>query len=347
MSNSTKTSGPVGLTTAPILVTGVAGFIGFHVARRLLASGIRVVGIDNLNNYYDVSLKLARLDILLQMPGFVFSRLDLVESRRLEDLMREHAVKQVINLAAQAGVRYSLKEPQTYAQSNLIGFLNILEACRRNTVDHLVYASSSSIYGANTRQPFLETDQTDQPVSFYGATKKANELMAYSYSHLYGFPCTGLRFFTVYGPWGRPDMAVFKFTKAILAGQPIELYNHGKMQRDFTYIDDIVEGVLKVLTCRSRETPAKSTEAAEVRAPHRVYNIGNHAPVSLDHFIALLEKALGKKATLNLQPMQNGEVLATYADVDRLRRETGFAPKWSLEEGIREFVAWYCARYEP
>jgi len=345
MSNDTTANRRTGTATAPILVTGVAGFIGFHVARRLLARGSPVVGIDNLNDYYDVSLKQARLDILKQMPGFAFSHLDLIEGDRLEGLMRDQAVRQVINLAAQAGVRYSLQNPHAYTQSNLIGFLNVLEACRRAAVDHLVYASSSSIYGANTCSPFAETDMTDQPISFYGATKKANELMAYTYSHLYRFPCTGLRFFTVYGPWSRPDMAPIKFTKAILAGQPIDLYNYGQMQRDFTYIDDIVEGVLKVLGHRSRENPAGLGEAAEDRLPHRVYNIGNHSPVGLNAFIALLEKALGKKATLNLLPMQDGEVLDTYADIGRLQRETGFAPTWSFEEGIREFVAWYRAYY--
>jgi UDP-glucuronate 4-epimerase len=338
----TTPSGPGG---PPVLVTGVAGFIGFHVARRLLADGVRVFGVDNLNAYYDVSLKQARLDILQQTPGFVFLRLDLAEGGRLEQLMAEHGVKQVINLAAQAGVRYSLQDPHTYAQSNLVGFLNVLESCRRCAVDHLVYASSSSIYGANKRYPFVETDATDHPVSLYGATKKANELMAYSYSHLYGFPCTGLRFFTVYGPWGRPDMALFKFTKAILAGQPIDLYNHGKMERDFTYIDDIVEGVLRVLRRRSAGNAADPAEDDTVRARHRVYNIGNHSPVSLDKFIALLEQALGKKAVLNPLPMQDGEVLITYADVSRLQTEVGFAPACSLGDGIREFVAWYRGYY--
>ena len=345
-SDATSAGTPLSGTAAPpILVTGAAGFIGFHVSRRLLARGTRVVGLDNLNDYYDVSLKQSRLDLLQRMPGFAFSRLHLTEGDRLECLMREHGVRQVINLAAQAGVRYSLQDPQIYAQSNLVGFLNVLEACRRTEVDHLVYASSSSIYGANTRLPFSETDLTDQPVSLYGATKKANELMAHAYSHLYRFPCTGLRFFTVYGPWGRPDMALFKFTKAILAGQPIDLYNHGKMQRDFTYIDDIVEGVLKILERRSRDTPAGVGEASEARALHRVYNIGNHAPVSLDTFIVLLEKALGRQAALNLLPIQDGEVLATYADIGRLQREIGFVPSWSFEEGIREFVAWYRAHY--
>jgi UDP-glucuronate 4-epimerase len=348
MTTSTKTSGAVNVVSPhpvtghpPVLVTGAAGFIGFHVARRLLTEGTRVIGVDNLNAYYDVSLKEARLAILNRMPGFAFGRFDLAESGRLEELMREHGVKQVIHLAAQAGVRYSLQEPHTYARSNLVGFLNVLEACRRNSVGHLVYASSSSIYGANKRIPFMETDVTDQPVSLYGATKKANELMAYSYSHLYGFPSTGLRFFTVYGPWGRPDMALFKFSKAILARRPIDLYNHGKMQRDFTYIDDIVEGVLRILRRRSWREPLAPQEEDGPQALHRVYNIGNHSPVGLDQFIALLENALGQKAVLNLLPMQDGEVPVTYADVSRLQKEIGFAPTWSLEHGIREFVTWY------
>lgn len=342
-----ETDSPPEAGRTPTVVTGVAGFIGFHVARRLIADGIEVVGIDNLNDYYDVNLKRARLDILSRLPGFTFIRLDLNEGDRLKQLFREHAVKHVINLAAQAGVRHSLKDPGVYGQSNLVGFLNVLEACRQNKVAHLVYASSSSIYGANARLPFAETDQTDQPVSLYGATKKANELMAYAYSHLYEFPCTGLRFFTVYGPWGRPDMALFKFTKAILAGDPIELYNHGKMMRDFTYIDDIVEGVHIILKLRSRASgrmPIGGPGVAhsdDARSLHRVYNIGNQSPVALGDFIALLEKSLGKKALLKYLPMQDGEVLSTYADMSRLQRETGFLPGWSLENGIREFVAWY------
>lgn len=330
----------------PILVTGAAGFIGFHVSSRLLADGWQVVGIDNLNDYYDVDLKRARLDLLSRLPKFTFLRLDLAEGNQVTSVIQDNGVKHVINLAAQAGVRYSLKDPHAYVQSNVVGFLNVLEACRHNAVDHLVYASSSSVYGANTQLPFAETDVTDQPVSLYGATKKANELMAHAYSHLYGFPSTGLRFFTAYGPWGRPDMAYFKFTKAILADEPIDLYNHGHMMRDFTYIDDIVEGILKILKCRSRATgQANGGTLDESQSLHRIYNIGNHSPLSLGDFIALLEKALGKKATLNFLPMQAGEVLTTYADVNRLQRETGFSPQWSFEDGIRKFATWYRDHY--
>ncbi len=313
-----------------VLITGCAGFIGMYVAERLLARGDEVVGIDNLNDYYDVSLKEARLARLRPHRGFRDVRLDIADRAGMAALFEQERPDAVINLAAQAGVRYSLKNPLAYADSNLLGFVNVLEGCRHNGVKHLVYASSSSVYGGNTKVPFAEDDNVDHPVSLYAATKKANELMAYSYSHLYGIPSTGLRFFTVYGPWGRPDMAYFSFTQAILAGRPIDVFNHGKMRRDFTYIDDIAEGVIRVL-----DQPAGGTP------PHTVYNIGNHQPVELMEFIGILEAALGKTTARNFLPMQDGDVPLTYADTTRLQAAVGFVPATPLADGIGRFVAWY------
>jgi UDP-glucuronate 4-epimerase len=313
-----------------VLITGAAGFIGMHVAERLLGRGDTVIGIDNLNDYYEVSLKEARLARLTPHPAFRFIKLDLADREGMAALFKQERPDAVINLAAQAGVRYSLKNPLAYADSNLIGFVNLLEGCRHNGVKHLLYASSSSVYGGNKKVPFAEDDNVDHPVSLYAATKKANELMAYSYSHLYGIPSTGLRFFTVYGPWGRPDMAYFSFTQNILAGKSIDVFNHGKMQRDFTYIDDIAEGVLRILDQPPVDTP-----------PHTVFNIGNHQPVELMEFIKTLEDALGKKAICNFLPMQDGDVPITYAETSRLRAAVGFSPSTPLAEGIGRFVAWY------
>lgn len=327
-----------------ILLTGVAGFIGYHVAERLLARGDEVVGLDNLNAYYDVRLKEARLARLTGRPGFTFHRLDLADRAGMERLFAETRPQRVIHLAAQAGVRYSLTHPHAYVESNLVGFLHVLEGCRHHGVEHLVYASSSSVYGANTRMPFSVHDNVDHPVSLYAASKKANELMAHTYSHLYGLPSTGLRFFTVYGPWGRPDMALFLFTRAILEGRPIDVFNEGRMRRDFTYIDDIVEGVVRVTDRVPTGNPEWSGDAPDPgtsRAPYRIYNIGNHAPVELLDLIAVLEAALGRRAEKRLLPMQPGDVPATFADVDDLRRDVGFQPATPIEEGVRRFVAWY------
>ena len=318
-----------------ILVTGAAGFIGMHVCHRLLAQGDDVIGIDNLNDYYEVALKEARLAQLTPQPNFRFVRLDIADRDGLAELFAREKPQRVVHLAAQAGVRYSISNPQAYADSNLAGFLNILEACRHNPVAHLVYASSSSVYGGNEKMPFAEDDSVDRPVSLYAATKKANELMAHAYSHLYGIPATGLRFFTVYGPWGRPDMAYFSFAKAILAGKPIEVFNHGQLRRDFTYIDDIVEGIVRVL-----DKPA-TPEAAAPHAAHRVVNIGNHEPVALLEFIETLEQALGREAIKEFKPMQPGDVLATFADTAQLQAWVGFSPKTSLKDGIGKFVTWY------
>jgi UDP-glucuronate 4-epimerase len=318
-----------------ILVTGAAGFIGMHVCQRLLARGDEVVGIDNLNDYYEVALKEARLAQLTPQPNFRFVRLDIADRDGLAELFAKEKPQRVVHLAAQAGVRYSLTNPQAYADSNLAGFLNILEACRHHPVAHLVYASSSSVYGGNEKMPFAEDDSVDRPVSLYAATKKANELMAHAYSHLYGIPATGLRFFTVYGPWGRPDMAYFSFARAILAGQPIDVFNHGQLRRDFTYIDDIVEGIIRVL-----DKPA-TPEAAAPHAAHRVFNIGNHEPVALLEFIETLEQALGREAIKVFKPMQPGDVLATFADTAQLQAWVGFSPKTSLKDGIGKFVTWY------
>ncbi|GIW90618.1 MAG: NAD-dependent epimerase [Pirellulaceae bacterium] len=330
------------------LVTGAAGFIGYHVARYLLARGDAVVGIDNLNDYYDVKLKHDRLAQLQSFEQFRFVKLDVVDQAGMQRLFAEYRFPVVIHLAAQAGVRYSLQNPRAYVDSNLVGFLNVLEGCRHFDCRHLVYASSSSVYGANTRLPFSVHDNVDHPVSLYAATKKANELMAHTYSHLYGLPTTGLRFFTVYGPWGRPDMALFIFTRAILEGRPIDVFNYGKMQRDFTYIDDIVEGVVRVADRPATANPAWSGDAPDPgtsSAPYRIYNIGNHSPVELDYFISVLEECLGKKAIRNLLPMQPGDVPATYADIQDLARDFGFEPATPIEVGIRRFVDWYRGYY--
>lgn len=333
---------------AKLLVTGAAGFIGFHVSRRLLDRGDEVVGLDNLNDYYDVRLKHDRLAQLAGRARFRFVKADLADRAAVEQLFADAKPQVVIHLAAQAGVRYSLQNPHAYVDSNLVGFMNILEGCRHHGVRHLTYASSSSVYGANTTMPFSVHHNVDHPVSLYAATKKANELMAHTYSHLYRLPTTGLRFFTVYGPWGRPDMALFKFTKAILSGQPIDVYNHGRMQRDFTYIDDIAEGVVRVADRVPEPNPVWSGDAPDPGtslAPYKIYNIGNHQPVELLYFIEVLENCLGRKAERNLLPIQAGDVPATYADVDDLRRDVGFQPATPIEEGIARFVAWYGEYY--
>jgi UDP-glucuronate 4-epimerase len=333
---------------AKILVTGAAGFIGYHTSERLLARGDEVVGLDNVNDYYDPTLKEARLSRLAARPGFTFVRLDLGDRAGIERLFATERFDKVINLAAQAGVRYSLTNPHTYIDSNLVGFLHILEGCRHHGVQHLTYASSSSVYGANTAMPFSVHQNVDHPLSLYAATKKANELMAHTYSHLYGLPTTGLRFFTVYGPWGRPDMALFLFTKAILEGRPIDVFNHGRMQRDFTYIDDIVEGVIRTSDHTAPLNPGWDSDApdpATSKAPYRIYNIGNNNPVELMHLIGTLEQALGRTAEKNLLPMQLGDVPATYADVDALEQDVGFAPKTSIETGVARFVEWYRSYY--
>jgi UDP-glucuronate 4-epimerase len=329
-----------------VLVTGVAGFIGFHAAKRLLADGCDVVGIDNVNDYYDVVLKEERLAMLRAGARFHFIRADLAGNtwQAESGSLRPDSM---LHLAAQAGVRYSLTNPSAYVQSNLVAFGNVLEFCRALRVEHLVYASSSSVYGASRSLPYSVHQNVDHPVSLYAATKKANELMAHTYSHLYAIPTTGLRFFTVYGPWGRPDMALYLFTKAIVEGNPIAVYNFGDMRRDFTYVDDIVEGVVRVLRVPARPNEAwdpQHPDPGTSRAPYRVYNIGNHSPVPLLEFISLVEQALGKKATLDLQPMQPGDVLETFADVDDLRRDFGFVPATPLKEGIAKFVEWYLER---
>jgi UDP-glucuronate 4-epimerase len=331
-------------TKSTVLVTGAAGFIGYHVADRLLAAGTPVVGLDNLNDYYDPTLKAARLARLEGRPGFRFVKLDLADRQGIAELFTTERFDRVIHLAAQAGVRYSLTNPHAYADSNLVGFLHILEGCRHTEVAHLTYASSSSVYGANTTMPFSVHDNVDHPLSLYAATKKANELMAHTYSHLYGLPTTGLRFFTVYGPWGRPDMAMFLFTKAILAGRPIDVFNHGQMRRDFTYIDDIVEGILRVSARTAQPNASWSggePDPGTSRAPYRIYNIGNNQPVELMDVIATLERELGQTAVKNMLPMQPGDVPATYADIDDLARDVGFRPATPIAEGLRRFVAWY------
>lgn len=327
-----------------VLVTGVAGFIGFHVAARLLARGDVVVGVDNLNDYYDPALKHARLEQLAPSSDFHFVRGDLCDAALLYGVMREFAPSVVINMAAQAGVRYSLENPAAYADSNLVGFLNVLEACRHHTVLHLVHASSSSVYGANTSTPFRVADRVDHPVSLYAATKKASELMAHTYSHLYGIPITALRFFTVYGPFGRPDMAYYKFTDAMVRGRPIALYNNGVMLRDFTYVDDVVEGVIRVADRPATPDPAWSgdnPDPASSQAPFRVYNIGNSCPVPLLDFVDVLERELGLRAVRTYMPMQPGDVPATYADVSDLERDVGFRPATPIEVGLRRFVTWF------
>lgn len=330
-------------------MTGVAGFIGYHVARRLLERGEVVLGLDNLNEYYDVRLKEARLAQLRPFEQFRFVKMDLADRAAMAPLFAGQPIQRVVHLAAQAGVRYSLTNPQAYIDSNIVGFLNLLEGCRHKKVQHLVFASSSSVYGGNTRMPFSVHDNVDHPVSLYAASKKANELMAHAYAHLYGLPCTGLRFFTVYGPWGRPDMALFLFTKAMLEGKPIEVFNFGKMRRDFTYIDDIVEGVIRVLDKPAEPNPDWSGERPDSgtsSAPYRLFNIGNHQPVELLRFIEALEEALGKKAEKIFLPLQPGDVPATYADVDDLVREVGFKPATPIETGIRRFVEWYRQYYK-
>lgn len=331
------------------LVTGAAGFIGFHVADRLLAAGHQVVGIDNLNDYYDVGLKMARLDLLADKPAFQFIKLDLADREGMAQLFAEHQFQRVIHLGAQAGVRYSLENPLAYADANLIGHLNVLEGCRHNKVEHLLYASSSSVYGLNRKLPFATEDSVDHPVSLYAATKKANELMSHSYSHLYGLPTTGLRFFTVYGPWGRPDMALFKFTKAILAGDSIDVYNHGEMHRDFTYIDDIAESIVRlqaVIPQPNADWTVEQGSPATSSAPYHVYNIGNSSPVKLMKYISALEQALGIEARKNMLPMQPGDVLDTSADTAELYRVIGFKPETSVEEGVKRFVEWYKSFYK-
>ncbi|MCJ9700062.1 MULTISPECIES: NAD-dependent epimerase [unclassified Bradyrhizobium] len=326
-----------------VLLTGAAGFIGFHVARRLLQLGRPVVGLDNLNDYYDPSLKEARLAILREQPHFRFVRQELADESGLKRVFAEERFPVVIHLAAQAGVRYSLQNPQAYISSNLQGFANVLEACRHHGCEHLLYASSSSVYGANTKLPFSVRDSVDHPVSLYAATKKSNELMAHAYSHLFGLPTTGLRFFTVYGPWGRPDMAMYIFTRAILEGRPIKLFNHGKMRRDFTYVDDIVEAIVR-LADRPAVPNASATDSPNLgssAAPWRIYNIGNNRPEDLTHVVAVLERELGRSARCELVPMEDGDVPATFADVDDLMRDIGFQPSTPIEEGIAKFVRWY------
>jgi UDP-glucuronate 4-epimerase len=329
---------------SPTLVTGAAGFIGFHVAQRLLERGECVIGLDNVNNYYDVRLKEARLAELTPHKGFSFVKLDLANRSGMRDLFADEPIRRVVHLAAQAGVRHSLVNPHAYTESNIEGFMNILEGCRNSKIEHLVYASSSSVYGGNTHMPFSIHDNVDHPASLYAATKKANELMAHCYAHLYRIPCTGLRFFTVYGPWGRPDMALFIFTKAILEDKPIKVFNNGKMKRDFTYIEDVAEGVIRALDRPATANPSWTGDKPDPgtsSAPARIYNIGNHQPVELLYFIEVLEKAIGKKAGKIMLPLQPGDVPATYADIEDLTRDVGFKPVTPIEEGIPRFVKWY------
>jgi UDP-glucuronate 4-epimerase len=323
-----------------VLVTGAAGFIGFHAARQLLAEGRHVVGLDNLNSYYDPALKRSRLDILREHSRFAFVQLDIADRQSISQLFAKHRFAKVIHLAAQAGVRHSIHHPHAYADANLVAFLNVLEGCRHHECRHLVYASSSSVYGANTKLPFSVDDKTDCPVSFYAATKKANELMAFSYSHLYRLPVTGLRFFTIYGPWGRPDMAIFLFANSIMRGTPIRLFNHGKMRRDFTHIDDVTRVLLRLVD----RIPEDGGSAGH--APARIYNVGNQRPEELLHVVALLEKELGREAVKDMLPMQPGDVMETYADAGDLMRDVGFKPQTSIEDGIRGFAAWYRDHYK-
>jgi UDP-glucuronate 4-epimerase len=332
------------MTDGPILVTGAAGFIGFHVTRRLLQDGREVVGLDNLNAYYDPTLKKTRLAELEKSTGFRFVKLDLADRSEMAELFARHRFPYVVHLAAQAGVRHSLIDPQAYVDANLVGFVNVLEGCRHGGCRHLLYASSSSVYGSNTQMPFSIHENVDHPLSLYGASKKANELMAHAYSHLFALPATGLRFFTVYGPWGRPDMAMWIFAKAIMAGEPIKLFNNGNMRRDFTFVDDIVEAIVRLVGRAPRPNPQWSTERPDPgssAAPWRVYNIGNNNPVELMEVVRLLEEAIGKKAKCELLPMQPGDVPATYADVDDLMREADFRPATPIGEGIARFIAWY------
>ncbi len=337
------------MNTEKILVTGAAGFIGFHLAKKLCESGYAVVGIDNLNDYYDVSLKKARLEILNQFDKFSFTKVDLEDRENIKNLFASNKFDYVVNLAAQAGVRYSLVNPYAYTGSNVQGFLNILEGCRYYPVKHLVYASSSSVYGSNRKMPFSTSDNVDHPMSLYAATKKANELMAHTYSNLYNLPTTGLRFFTVYGPFGRPDMALFLFTKAILEGKPIDVFNNGEMKRDFTYVDDIVEGIARLIPKAPVANPnwdKENPEPSTSFAPYKVYNIGNNQPVKLMDFIGALEQCVGKEAIKNFMPMQDGDVPATYANVDDLMEDVGFKPSTSIKEGIQNFVDWYVDYYK-
>lgn len=333
----------------PILVTGVAGFIGYHLALRLLKEGRAIVGLDNVNDYYDANLKWERLNQLKAFQRFEFHRLDLKERSDIEAVFQRYAFDTVVHLAAQAGVRYSLTNPHAYVDSNLVGFINILEGCRHHHAKHLVFASSSSVYGANTCMPFSVHQNVDHPVSLYAATKKSNELMAHTYAHLYGLPSTGLRFFTVYGPWGRPDMALFLFTRAILEGKPIQVFNHGEMRRDFTYIDDIIEGIVRVMGGPPKPNPDWSSDTPDPGSsyvPYRIYNIGNNRPIELMEFISALEQCLGLKAKKEFLPMQPGDVPATYADVSDLARDFGFSPRTSIQEGISRFVKWYRKYYK-
>ena len=331
-----------------ILVTGAAGFIGFHLCKKLLNDGFNVVGLDIVNDYYDVTLKEARLAILNEKPNFYFARIDLVDRESLQALFKKPPIKRVVNLAAQAGVRYSIDNPYAYVDSNLIGFVNLIECCRHSKIEHLVYASTSSAYGANTKQPFDESQNVDHPMALYAATKRANELIAHSYASLYKLPCTGLRFFTVYGPWGRPDMALFKFTKNIIDDKPIDVYNHGKMTRDFTFVEDIVEGIARALASPAQPDPSWDSDSpspASSYAPYRIYNIGNNNPVPLMDYIHALEEAIGKKSQYNMMEMQAGDVPSTYADVSRLEKDLGYKPQTSVKEGVKRFVEWYKEYY--
>jgi UDP-glucuronate 4-epimerase len=337
-------------TIVKLLVTGAAGFIGFHTARLLLERGDEVVGLDNLNAYYDPALKQARLEILMDYPQFRFVKVDIADREAMEGLFRAEKFQRVVHLAAQAGVRYSIENPHAYVHSNITGFLHVIEGCRRTQVEHLVYASTSSVYGANTQLPFTERQGVDHPLTLYAATKRSNELMAHSYSSLYGLPTTGLRFFTVYGPWGRPDMALFLFTKNILAGLPIDVFNDGHHQRDFTYVDDIVKGMLAAVDHVATPDPAWDSDHPNPGTscvPYRIYNIGNQTPVSLLRYIEVLEQCLGKKAQRNLLPMQLGDLPDTWADVEALTRDVGYRPGTDLETGVKQFVEWYLAYYHP
>ncbi len=331
-----------------ILVTGVAGFIGFHTTKRLLDSGYNIAGLDNLNNYYDINLKKDRLKILQEYDRFSFHQIDLIDKKIVEDLFRQKSPQRVIHMAAQAGVRYSIEHPQVYVQSNIIGTFNILEGCRKNEVEHLVYASSSSVYGLNTKYPFSVHDHVSHPASFYGATKISNELMAHSYSQLYELPTTGLRFFTVYGPWGRPDMALFLFTKSILASEPIDLYNQGNMIRDFTYIDDIVEGVCRIIKKIPEPNPnwpETNPDPASSKGPYRLYNIGSNQPIKLMDYVKEIEKNLGMEAKFNLMPMQDGDVVKSHADVEDLVKDFNYSPRWNIQDGVKNFIQWYIDYY--
>jgi UDP-glucuronate 4-epimerase len=333
-----------------LLVTGAAGFIGFHTARLLLERGDEVIGLDNLNGYYDPSLKQSRLDILNDYPAFRFVKADIADRHDMELLFRAEKFQRVVHLAAQAGVRYSIENPHAYVHSNITGFLQVIEGCRHNGVEHLVYASTSSVYGANTKMPFLETQGVDHPITLYAATKRSNELMAHSYSSLYGLPTTGLRFFTVYGPWGRPDMALFLFTKNILAGRPIDVFNDGYHQRDFTYVDDIVKGVVAAVDHVAAADPDWDSDhpnPSSGNVPYRIYNIGNQTPVALLRYIEVLEQCLGRKAEKNMLPMQRGDLPDTWADVEALARDVGYRPSTDLETGVKHFVEWYLAYYHP